>query len=374
MPKLNKNGLILFLITLSIVFAFVSYHKGIKADVKGDYHIYWETGKNFISGQKIYTPGLADGGFTYPPFAAMLFSLFALFPFHISAFLYAYLIDYGLWVASFFLIKKIIDIYYPNRNNTLPLVLSMLLSIAFYWHNYMWMNANMPVLCTTLLGMLFYIRKRFNLSYLFFLAGAFFKITPVIFLFFAAIKRGPKDWPKIILMAVPFIIVPILFRGFSTGIQDWRDYYEAFVAPFSKGQIDENIISLGVPAMLNKLNKPDASIGYPAFIHLSAHVLKLLILVFQITVFGAVTLKFIYDKYMKHNEAFSAADFCIIFLIPLLLPGRVWAHHHVCAGFIYTYVFILLSDRKAVFGLTIFLCLLTNFMIKDVIGQSFAIW
>jgi hypothetical protein len=367
-----KTYLNIFLVVLSAVFAIMSYNRGMRADVNGDYHIYWETGKHFLSGEKIYTPGLLDGGFTYPPFAALFFSLFSAFPFPISAFLFSFLVNYGLWIVSFVLVKKIFNVLYPDEDISIPLTLALLLSIAFYWHNYIWMNANMPVLCLTLLGIWYYLRKKFGLSYLFFMAATFFKITPILFLFFAAIKRGPKDWPKIILTALPFIIIPALLRGLPTGINDWKDYYEAFVAPFSKGQIDENIISLGIPALLNKMNTGNAEVGISPIIHLQTGTLKIIILVFQIMVMGALTAKFIYDRYVRKIEDFSAADICLIFMIPLLLSGRVWAHHHVCTGFIYTYLFFILLKQKriALLAVTCALCLVANIITKGAIGQT----
>jgi hypothetical protein len=370
--SLRKRNLILLLTAISIAFAFISYQRGMKADVQGDYHIYWETGRHFWSGEKLYTPGLVDGGFTYPPFAALFFSLFSVFPFHISAFVFTYLVNYGLWVVSIFLIKKIFELYYPQSNLTWPLVLSSLLSIGFYWHNYIWMNANLPVLCLTLLGIWCYQQKKFGLSYVFFMAGTFLKITPVLFLIFAAIKRGPKDWPKIVLTALPFIIIPALLRGWPTGLNDWQGYYAAFVAPFSKGQIDENIISLGIPALLEKLNTGNAAVGFPPLLHLPLTSLKTLILYFQVLVIGALTTKFIYERYVKNIQSFSAADYSLIFLVTLLLPGRVWAHHHICTIFIYTYIFqTLLNEKKIVLLLvSCILCLLTDVISKAIIGQT----
>jgi hypothetical protein len=107
-------------------------------------------------------------------------------------------------------------------------------------------------------------------------------------------------------------------------------------------------------------------------LHLSAHALKLIILSFQLLAMGALTIKFAYDRYVRKIEDFTAADFCLIFLIPLLLPGRVWAHHHVCTGFIYTYLFFILLKQKqtVLLAITCFLCLLLNVITKDVIGQT----
>ena len=114
----------------------------------------------------------------------------------------------------------------------------------------------------------------------------FYPCSFILFLVFAAIKRGPKDWLKIILLTLPFIIVPALLRGLPTGITDWKDYYKAFVAPFSNGKIDENIISLGMPALLKKLNTGNAEVGLMPIMHLQTSTLKLLIVILQVACLG----------------------------------------------------------------------------------------
>jgi hypothetical protein len=370
--QFHKNYLNGLLAVLSVAFILIAYSRGMKADVNGDYYIYWQTGRNFWGGQKLYTPGLIDGGFTYPPFAALFFSVFAFLPFHWSAFVYTYVVNYGLWVGSLVLVYRLFKYWFPVADFKWPLVWAAGLSAGFYWHNFIWMNANLPVLCLTLLGIACYVRRQFTLSYLLLLAGTFFKITPVLFLAFAALKRGHKDWPKIILLALPFVIIPALVRGLPMGINDWKDYYEAFVAPFSKGRIDENIISLGMPTLLNKMNTGNAAVGIAPVLHLSAGPLKLMITLFQVLSLGALIVKIAYDRYAKGREEFTPADISLIFLATLLLPGRVWAHHHVCTSFIFTYVFLLLRHQKKT-GLLIVMaiaCLLTNLITKDVIGQT----
>jgi hypothetical protein len=89
-------------------------------------------------------------------------------------------------------------------------------------------------------------------------------------------------------------------------------------------------------------------------------------------VMGALTVKIAYDRYVKKIEEFSISDFCLIFMITLLLPGRVWGHHHVCTSFVYSYVFILLLQQKrtVLVVITAVLCLLTGFITKGSIGQT----
>jgi len=361
----------LFLL-LTLLFFFLSVNKGSHASKSGDYNIYYQAGKDFIVGGPIYTPGLIDGGFVYPPFAAMLYGLFAMMPLGLSAFLYCYLINYGLWIFSFVLIRKIVQLFYPEQNYDIYIFLGFLCSFRFYWHNFIWLQGNMPVLCFTLAGILFFMRKKYNLAYIFFLAGCFFKITPIIFLFFAAIKRGPKDWPKVILFSLPFIFVPFIFRGILVGVNDWLEYYEAFIAPFGKGQIDENIISLGLPSLLSKINMVLGEKGAYNMVNLSNQNLKNLVRLIQISITALLLLMLLYNKIIKKNDLFSASELCLIFLATLLLPGRVWEHHHVSTGFIYTCVFINLiraRENKKFYALAT-ICLLIGLIGRDIVGDE----
>jgi hypothetical protein len=336
-----KNGKlnIAILMLISIAFLLLAYNKGMNEDINGDFYIYYKGGKDFSENKPIYTLGLKDGGFTYPPFAAMFFSAFSFFPFHISAILFCYIINFILWGYSFFLLYKISKELFPAKNCTVPLLLAFLCSARFYWHNFIWVQANLIVLNTTLFGILYYLRGRYNLSYLFFLAGCFLKIIPVIFLICIALKRGYRDWGRIILLSLPFIIVPFIFRGLERGIGDWVDYYNAFIRPFARGQIDGDLISMGIPSFLTKLNTGNDSLGISPSLRLTQYNLELLIRVIQVLLLSGFFGRVIY-RILKHKDkAFTGVDFCFMFLISLLIPGRVWEHHHVSTSFIYLYLF-----------------------------------
>ncbi|GAA4910236.1 hypothetical protein GCM10023313_11750 [Mucilaginibacter defluvii] len=360
----------LFLVTLT--FGVMSYNRGMKADVNGDHYIYWKAGKDFLSGQKIYTPGLVDGGFTYPPFAAFCFSLFALLPFHSSAFIFTFLINWGLWLPSFLLVRKVMQLEFPNQDLKWPLLIAAALSAGFYWHNYIWMNANLPVFCLTLLGILAFQTGHYRRSYLFLWAATFLKVTPILFLFFFAIKRGPRDWVWIAICSLPFILLPFMIRGYEAGTADWQEYIAAFMAPFADGKIDENIISLGIPAVLRKLVSGNPAAGIAPVFLLEADLLQTVVHILQLASMALLTCKFLYDRYVKDRQRFSAADLCLIFLVPLLLPGRVWAHHHVVTAFIYTYLCYVLirQQRMALLSVLILLAMFSNLITSDVIGQQ----
>lgn len=369
--RIGKLGISL-LIVISLLFFFIAYNKGIHEDVNGDFYIYYKGGRNFFDNKPIYTQGLQDGGFTYPPFAAMFFQIFALVPFHTSAILFSYLINFILWISSFFIVYKILKELFPQKNCSIPLMLALICSARFYWHNFIWVQANMPVLNLTLLGILFYLRGKYSMSYVCLLAGTFLKITPVIFLICIALQRGYKDWSKIILLSLPFIFLPFIFRGFERGIQDWVDYYHAFLQPFAKGQIDADLISLGIPSFLAKLNTGNQLLGIKPILHFSQINLKLLITLLQIILITGFFGKIIYTVLKNKNQKFTGIDFCLMFLVALLIPGRVWEHHHVSTSFIYAYLFTLLSFHgyKKTKYILLSLCFFVGIIGQDTVGST----
>ncbi len=360
---------------LSILFFFLSYNMGRHASPEDDFGIYWQAGRNFLSGAPVYTPGLDDGGFVYPPFAAGLYGLLSLLPFTAAAIVSCFAVNYLLWVASFYLVRRIF------RSAGLPalraglLVTAIACSARYYWHNFSWMQGNLPAFCATLGGILCYYKKQYTQAYACFLFGCFFKVTPVLFLVFIAAGKNYRHWRNMLLLSLPFIFLPFLVRGFQRSLQDWIDYYQAFFAPFAHGKTDNNIISLGLPSLLRKLNTGDAAYGIPALTHWSAPTLHLLTLALQLVLFGAVCLR-VFRRYFIWKQPLTPADFSLLFLLTVLLPGRVWEHHHVCLAFVIPVVLLQLQQsgkRTLLYGIT-GLALLTGIIGKDTVGAQVYAW
>lgn len=365
--NITKKLAYTLLFVVSAAFILLAYKHGKSQDINGDYYIYWLAGKNFSEMKTIYQPGLLDGGFVYPPFAAMIFQVSAWFPFQLSAILYSFFVNYLLWLFSLYLSFKILKLLFPQQKIIPSVLLAALLSARFYWHNFIWSQANLPVLCATLAGIYFYFKKQYTYSYAFFLFGCFFKITPGLFLLFIALKKGYKDWIKILLLSIPFILLPLLLRGFERGMQDWANFYRAFVEPFAKGKADQNIISLGIPSFLNKMNSGNSELMISPIISLSEPALKFIILSVQIVLFAAVAFKIWHPHLRNKRTGLTGADFALLFLLILILPGRVWEHHHVTTGFIYSYVLLLLSKLNKMKLRYVFIVLAS---IIDIIGSD----
>ncbi|SJZ84352.1 glycosyltransferase family 87 protein [Sediminibacterium ginsengisoli] len=343
MRVLYKYWLVILFALVSVMFLFLSINQAYQENEKGDYYIYWITGQKFLSGERIYEFGKEDGTFIYPPFAAMFFSLFAAKPFHISAVYYSYLINFGLWVLSLWLIWKILKNRFPFTNIVLPFIIGVLCSARYYWHNFIWMQANLPVLCATLGGIYYHFKGNRNASYFLLLAGAFFKVTPILILGFLLLKGRLKDWWRVVVLSMPFLLLPFAARGPATGLQDWIDYYHSFLTPFASGKVDGDLISLGLPSFLDKLNVGNEGLGIQALSFANETSLKTIILLVNLAVLLLVTLKIFWDGW---ELPLCGTDFCMLLLLILLLPGRVWEHHHLTLGFIIAYLMAGLHTLK----------------------------
>src|SRR2546421_10556447 len=64
----------------------IAVDRGKGQAVGGDFHVFWQAGRNFASGAPLYHGDLPGARrYINPPFAAMVFQLLAVFPLSIAA-------------------------------------------------------------------------------------------------------------------------------------------------------------------------------------------------------------------------------------------------------------------------------------------------
>ena len=138
----EKNSL-LFLgkILLSVMIIVFSYYRAKKETAFEDFHVFWQAGIHLWNSVSLYEtgPGLK---FIYPPFSALFFSIYSIFPFKMAVF-FMFLTNFFLWGVSFFLLKKIFLIYEKqDKKVQYALIISFLLSFKFFWNNIMMVQSN----------------------------------------------------------------------------------------------------------------------------------------------------------------------------------------------------------------------------------------
>src|SRR5437867_11275979 len=135
-----------------VVAVAVAIARGEREGVGGDFHVFWQAGRNFASGAPLYHGDLPGARrYIYPPFAAMVFQLFAVFPLPIAAEILSFLnlLLLGVTIA---LTKRIIERTLPDRvTGPLPLVLGVVLSLVFFLDNFSHVQINEVIFVLALL-------------------------------------------------------------------------------------------------------------------------------------------------------------------------------------------------------------------------------
>src|SRR2546422_9799161 len=82
------------------LFRSFSVVRGLHEQVGGDFHVFWQAGRNFFTGAPLYHGDLPGArNFIYPPFAALTFGVFALLPLQVAATIFS-LLNMALWVVA----------------------------------------------------------------------------------------------------------------------------------------------------------------------------------------------------------------------------------------------------------------------------------
>src|SRR5207244_4127768 len=137
----------------------IAIDRGKGQAVGGDFHVFWQAGRNFASGAPLYHSDLPGARrYIYPPFAAMVFQLLAVFPLSIAAEILSFvnLLLLGVAIA---LTKRIIEQTLPDRaTGPLPLVLGVALSLVFFLDNFSHVQINEVIFVLALLGVDAHVR------------------------------------------------------------------------------------------------------------------------------------------------------------------------------------------------------------------------
>ena len=269
----NKIGLLLLL----AVMLFLAIKEGLSEDQDGDFYIFWSAGLNFLEGKALYAQIGGAEEFLYPPFAPMVFQILAWIPFNIAACIFSFFNLVG-WFGVLFLARKIIETYYPNVSRDFPIkffsftidyqklqILMFLMTIRYFWHNFIWVNINVLVTLLTFGGLLLYLRNRLIPALVCITIATSMKVMPGLLLLIIAFYNPPKTWLKMIAIACGLMGLVVLFRGWTRGIGDFTDFYQLALGPFLlTGKVYLDWIALSIPSMLFKLFTldPESADGY----------------------------------------------------------------------------------------------------------------
>lgn len=334
-----------------------------------DFNVFWQAGKNYGDGVSLYQQIGGACRYIYPPFAAMLFRFFSLFSLQTAAAIYCF-VNFILWVGIFYYTRAILRLFnIPERNITISLWAGFILSFRYFLYHLNFIQMNELMLLMSLAAIKALADKKNILAIGLLVVATFIKIIPIFLLIWALSKSKWRNY----IYAIGFVLIcfslPVVTRGIDRGVQDIKEYYETFLAPFKEGRVEVGIENQGLASALYKVfTVTDGGTKYGYFItELSLPTLKLItkvITLLLLLLYGAVL---IYSKYIR--KSVSLLEISFILLFTHLVSGVAWEYHFVSFGFVFTVLFaqFLNATKKERY---IFYPLLFFAFVNDIIGSS----
>jgi hypothetical protein len=232
-----------------------------------DFHARWLAGRWFWGGDPLYTylPGVREP--TYPPFAAMVFQLFALFPLKVAAGLF-YFCNLLLIPVAVRLTLDIFDALWPDRpRERWRLALAILFSAQFFLNNLNLVQVNLALFVLCLLGVRAYLRGGAHdvRAAAALVAATAIKLVPVFLVAWLVVRGRRRAALAVLPIGLACVALPMLQRGPATGVRDLADYYHTLLEGFQEGRVITSYTNQSLGPAVYRLMRPPAEPGGPDY-------------------------------------------------------------------------------------------------------------
>jgi hypothetical protein len=333
--RLSRRRLAVAVVGVAIATA-LSLPVGLRQHVGGDFHVFWQAGRNFATGAPLYHDSLPGARpLKYPPFAAMVFTPLALFSLPVAGVLVS-LLNLGLWVASAFLTRDILARTFPDRvRSEYPLFLALILSAQFFLDNFHHVQMNGVTLALVLLGIDAYLRGRDVASAGFIVGATALKITPIFFAAWLVIRGRRRAAVAAVVVGIACLVVPLVLRGPSNGVAELVEYYHKFLEGHQHGRIDSYTAGQNIAGLVNRMTRPGTDADHRSFryIPLSEEAAQRLYTVLWLTVLVVFLARLLLLR--VRGTAISAYELAMVFLTSLLLSPITFTTHLVPLLFVF---------------------------------------
>jgi hypothetical protein len=220
-----------------------------------DFHARWLAGRWFWAGDPLYTylPGVREP--TYPPFAAMVFQLFALFPLKVAAGLF-YFCNLLLIPVAVRLTADIFDALWPppeRPRNWWRLGLAILFSAQFFLNNLNLVQVNLALFVLCLLGIRWYLAGHDVRGAAALVAATAIKLVPVFLVAWLVVRGRRRAALAVVPLGLACVALPMLQRGPATGVRDLADYYHTLLQGFGEGRVVQRYTNQNLGAAVYRL-------------------------------------------------------------------------------------------------------------------------
>ncbi|MEZ5070067.1 MAG: glycosyltransferase family 87 protein [Bacteroidales bacterium] len=331
--KRRSIPILLLVLAYSTAIIVVGVHRSAGLDETSDFHgVFWNSGRNFSSGEPLYEPRI-HGFLNNPPLGAFISLPFHWLPLRTSALVW-FLIN-GLLMPPLVigLLWRILDhVGVDTKKRWIILLLSVFVSVGFFWNNLIMFNINYFLFFFILLGIHFLLRDKQKGSIAIFTILGFVKLLPIALAFYVLFFRFSKR----VLLSFFFTILlclalPALIRGPDRWVEDHREYFREVLTPYVKeGRICATATNHSLKAAYAKALHPEARENanvYPA----DYQGLARLIYLSQLVLLGMLAARGI--VLLRRGSRFSLSFLSSLLLFMHLYSGLTWSAHLVTMSF-----------------------------------------
>jgi Glycosyltransferase family 87 len=354
----------------------LSIDRGSRQQVGHDFHVFWQAGRNFATGDPLYhgyLPGARQ--FKYPPFAAMMFQLLALVPLRVAAVLFS-LLNLILWVIAGYLTWDIVRRSFPDRSaSSLPLAFAVVLSAQFFLDNFHHVQMNAVIFVLVLLGLRAYLEDRDLSAAAYLVSATAIKLTPVFFVGWLVLRGRRRAALAVAPLVLACVLVPLLVRGPTTGAAELSEYYSSFLQGHQHGEVGDYTAGHNVAALVSRMTQPPAVPGKAsyAFLPTAQSTAQLAYYALWSTVLLVFLIKLV--RLRIQRAPVSAFELSMVFLTALLLSPITFTTHLVSLLFVFCVFLSLRLDSLSRGGHVVAagllgLMLVTGLSGRDLVGRT----
>lgn len=358
---------ILFVVGIVIL----SYFKTKEKSIGSDYYVFWKAGLDFFNGNDLYNFEGDVRPYIYPPFAAFIFQLFAIFPFKLSVNLFFIFNALILFPLSIILLKELSDNFGFGERSKMAIILSVVLTLKYFWLNLGYCQINFLLFTLVLVGIYCVSIDKPHWALVWIGIAVHIKIIPIFLFLYIFIMniRSRKVWFWGAATGFLGLLIPVIFRG----IEPYIRYYEAFLQNYKDGGLVLGYSNSNLRTFFLKVFHPDAMREklildeFTSTLH-TANI---------VTVFLSVILLYcIYLSIRRRKPWVFLMVSAQVIIFSHLVSGITWSAHLVTSMF-YLFPFFLIDKTqlrslaaRIVYYLLFGICIFLAIEGKDVVGKS----
>jgi len=347
-----------------------------------DFHARWLAGRWFFDGEPLYRdlPDVREP--SYPPFAAMVFQIFALFPLRAAAAGF-YFVNLLLTGAAVVLTRRIFQRLWPDRTRTWwPLAGAVILSAQFLLNNLNLVQVNTALFALCLWGVLAYAEGQDARAAAAFVVATFIKVIPVFFLAWLVFRGRRRSVLAIAPVTLACLALPMVQRGVTGGVRDLTEYYHAFLENFQAGVPPRynRYTNQSLGAAVDRLMRPPAVPEERDYrvMDASEGAARVTTRVAGIAIGVAFLANLLLLR--RRRAAVTVFEWSSVFLVGHLLSGITWKAHLVTLLFVFCAFLSLRAQAlprggwRVLFYVALTLMVVSGLTGRDLVGDRMHHW